>query len=96
MNAPAVHRQVLDLLTVPRLALQADAADLAVISVDPIRVHLALVITADTCLDCVLPRAHLQQVLLTELRRSMPSLAAVQIDDPRESAPPVPVVPEPW
>ena len=47
-------------------------------------VRLRLELEDASCADCVMPRAYLEQVALTVLRRSLPELLAVTIDDPRE------------
>jgi hypothetical protein len=47
-------------------------------------VDLLLVLEGASCEECVMPRDFLEQIALEMLRRKVPAVAAVSIDDPRE------------
>ena len=47
-----------------------------------VRAHL--VIEGAECAECVMPRQFLEQVALDMLRRELPNVGKIEIEDPRE------------
>jgi Fe-S cluster biogenesis protein NfuA len=70
-----------------RSLVRADGGDLVLVSVDDdaATVRLALELTDAHCIECVMPRDFLEQIALDVVRRQVPDVVAVGIDDPRES-----------
>ena len=66
--------------------VQADGADIELVSVDTASgaVALRLVLESANCAECVLPRAMLEGVAIGMLQRSVPGVAGLSIDDPRD------------
>ena len=64
--------------------LRADGADLSLDGVDAGTARVRLVFGPDTCTDCILPREHLEDVLLAVLSKADPTITAVALVDPRE------------
>ncbi len=66
--------------------VQADGGDLEFVSLDPASgvVALRLDVTSSNCVECILPKALLEDIAGEMLRRSVPSVAGVTVDDPRE------------
>jgi hypothetical protein len=69
-------------------SLRADGADLLVEGRDGATLRVRLVLGPEACLDCILPREHLESVLLAAAKQADPAIAEVQLDDPRESETP--------
>lgn len=67
-----------------REPLQADGADLQLVDFTDGTVALKLVLEGVECAECVLPRDSLETVILHQLRAQVPSVTAVQLEDPRE------------
>ena len=61
-----------------------DGGDVELEAVDGATVRLRLVLEDAHCVECVMPRAFLQQVALDVFRRNGVDADAVAIDDPRE------------
>ena len=70
-----------------REGFQADGADLELKSLEDGVARVRLVVTDETCLECIVPGEILQTVLETSLRQSVPDLRAVVLDDPRPAEP---------
>ncbi len=71
-----------------RTLLDGDGGDLELVDVDATgEVRLRLLLRDALCAECVMPRAHLEQVAADMLRRSLPELRAVTVEDPREHSP---------
>lgn len=68
-------------------ALRADGADLSLDYVRAGTARVRLVVGPSTCTDCILPKEHLESVLLTVLSRADATITAVELVDPREEAP---------
>lgn len=66
-----------------REGFQADGADLEVVSVENGVARVRLVVTDQTCLDCIVPGPVLRQVVEASVRQSCPEVHSVEIDDPR-------------
>jgi hypothetical protein len=66
--------------------LREDGADLSLDSVDAGTARVRLVVGPDTCTDCILPRDHLESVLLAVLSKADATITAVELVDPREQA----------
>lgn len=66
-----------------REGFQADGADLEVLSVENGVARVRLVVTDQTCLDCIVPGPVLQQVVEASVRQVCPEVHSVEIDDPR-------------
>ena len=64
--------------------LQADGADIELMSHDGATAHLRLILTGARCAECVLPRPILETIALKLLQPATPDLTAVVIDDPRQ------------
>lgn len=81
--SPAGRDDPMDLSPV-RGILQADDADIELISHDDGTAHLRLILKTARCAECVLPKPMLESVALKLLQPTTPGLTAVVIDDPRE------------
>jgi Fe-S cluster biogenesis protein NfuA len=66
--------------------VQADGGDMELLGVDESdrTVSLRLVLDGVDCHECVMPRPLLEDIAGDMLRRAVPDLARVTIDDPRE------------
>jgi hypothetical protein len=64
--------------------VSADGGDIELTGVDGTRYSLRLVLENSHCVECVMPRAFLEQVALDVFRRNGADAEAVAIDDPRE------------
>jgi len=62
----------------------ADGGEILVASTGEDSVRLTLVLETAECAECVMPRQFLETVALDMMRPSIPGLASVVIDDPRE------------
>ena len=69
-----------------RSLVQADGGDMELVGLDADTgaVNLRLVIEGASCEECVMPRDFLEQIALDVLRKTVPAVLAVSIDDPRE------------
>jgi Fe-S cluster biogenesis protein NfuA len=69
-----------------RSLVQADGGDMALVGVDGAdgTVHLRLVLDGVDCHECVMPRSLLEDIVTNLMRRSVPDVLRVTIDDPRE------------
>lgn len=79
-----VRTALLQALTAVRLSLQADHADVELVDLVSDELRLKLVIGPETCTDCMMPAAVLEEVILMNLRDFAPAVASVRLDDPRE------------
>jgi len=70
-----------------RLSLEAEHADIRFVRLDGGVAELRLVFSPETCADCVMPKDHLETVLLSLLRDKLPRVSEVRLDDPREQPP---------
>jgi Fe-S cluster biogenesis protein NfuA len=70
-----------------RSLVQPDGADFEVVTFDADEGALALrlVLTDASCRECVMPRSMLEDVATSIVRRSVPGVARVAVEDPRES-----------
>jgi hypothetical protein len=68
-----------------RESLQADQADLEVLGLEDGIAKFRLLVGPETCLECILSKSILEQILVRSLQRTMPQVNSVQLDDPRES-----------
>ena len=70
-----------------RELLRADGADLDLVSIrgNDAYVELALRFDEVDCLECVMPKDFIERIALDSMRRSLPSLVAIHITDPRET-----------
>lgn len=68
-----------------RSLVQADGGDMELVALDAETVHLRLVLENASCEECVMPRDFLEQIALDVLKRSVPAVGAVAIEDPREA-----------
>ena len=66
--------------------VQADGGDIEFVRMDPASgaVELRLDVTSSNCVECILPKALLEDIAGDIMRRSVPSIASVTVDDPRE------------
>ncbi len=69
-----------------RSLVQADGGDMELVGLDDAAgaVSLRLLLEGSNCEECVMPRDFLEQIALDVLRRAVPAVASVSIDDPRE------------
>jgi hypothetical protein len=67
--------------------LREDGADLSLDGVHAGTARIRLVLGPSTCAECVMPKEHLQSVLLAVLSKADATIAAVELADPREQAP---------
>jgi Fe-S cluster biogenesis protein NfuA len=78
--------QVTGALQPLRQLLEADGGDVTLIDLAPAdgSVRLRLDLREASCADCVMPRPHLEQVAFNVLRRGLPDLKSVHVEDPRD------------
>jgi hypothetical protein len=69
-----------------RNLVRPDGADFELVTVDPAggSVQVRLVLDDASCRECVMPRGILEDIATSMVRRSVPDLARLSIDDPRE------------
>jgi Fe-S cluster biogenesis protein NfuA len=69
-----------------RNLVRPDGADFELVTVDPAAgsVQVRLVLDDASCRECVMPRGILEDIATSMVRRSVPDLARLSIDDPRE------------
>jgi hypothetical protein len=67
-----------------RQLVQADGGDLQVDSTDDTTVSLRLILEGASCVECVMPREFLEQIVLDMLTRAGHVVSVVAIKDPRE------------
>lgn len=67
-----------------RQAIQADGADLVVEGVEGSVARMRLVFGPDVCEECILPNEMLRSMLLTAVRKTVPEITDVSLEDPRE------------
>lgn len=81
-----ISRGLLKQLEGLRVGLQADGADIRIDTVEDqgSRIHMSLLLTESTCLDCIMPKSHLESVLRDNFRRKYSVVKEVVLDDPRE------------
>ncbi|SEO90324.1 NifU family protein [Trujillonella endophytica] len=72
-----------------RTLLAGDGGDVELVAVDAGAgtVALRLLLRDAACAECVMPRPYLEQVAADVLRRALPELRAVTVEDPREGSP---------
>lgn len=58
---------ILEALAPFRTSLQADGADLQVVQVNDQQLEMELVVSDKTCLDCVVPKAVMENIIVTQL-----------------------------
>ena len=68
-----------------RGGFQADGADLEVANISGNAVTVRLVITEETCLECIVPKAVLLQIVEHSVRKTCPQVQTVELIDPREA-----------
>jgi Fe-S cluster biogenesis protein NfuA len=67
-----------------RQLVQADGGDMQLVSTDDATVSLELILEGASCVECVMPREFLEQIVLDMLTRAGHGVSAVTIHDPRE------------
>jgi len=69
-----------------RSLVQADGGDMELVGIDQDagRVTLRLILEGVDCHECVMPRPILEDIAANMLRRSVPDVQGVTVDDPRE------------
>jgi hypothetical protein len=82
-GASTPESTVVDALAALRSGFQTDGADLLVESVTDGHVVIRLVVSDETCLDCIVPKAMLEGVLTTRLAQQVPGFEQVELIDPR-------------
>ena len=66
-----------------REGFQADGADLHLLSLEGGTARVRLLVTEETCLECIVPGPILVQVITAALKQALPDLIRVEVDDPR-------------
>lgn len=81
------HPSVLDALEGVRALVQPDGGDIELVSVDPTdgTASLRLLLEGANCAECVLPRPMLEAIAADVMRKTVPALRSVTIEDPREA-----------
>lgn len=69
-----------------REGFNSDGADLEVVNVSAHAATVRLVITPSTCLECIVSKAVLQQIVENSVRQACPQVQTVELIDPREAA----------
>ena len=67
-----------------RQLVQADGGDMELVSTDDGTVSLKLILEGASCIECVMPKEFLEQIVLDMLMRAGHGVSAVAIYDPRE------------
>ena len=67
-----------------RQLVEADGGDMELVSTDDGTVSLKLILEGASCVECVMPKEFLEQIVLDMLMRAGHGVSAVAIDDPRE------------
>ena len=67
-----------------RQLVQADGGDMQLVSTDDGTVSLKLILEGASCVECVMPKEFLEQIVLDMLVRAGHGVSAVAIEDPRE------------
>ena len=67
-----------------RQLVQADGGDMELVSTDDGTVSLKLILEGASCVECVMPKEFLEQIVLDMLMRAGHGVSAVAIEDPRE------------
>lgn len=67
--------------------LREDGADLRLDGIHAGTARIHLVLGPSTCTDCVMPKEHLESVLLAVLSKADATITEVELVDPREKAP---------
>lgn len=82
MEPSTVNRAVEDV----RVLVAADGGDMQLVDIDAAShtVNLRLVLDGVSCHECVMPRPILEEIVTGMMRDSIPDIARVAIDDPRE------------
>ena len=77
---------VTEALAEARTLVTADGGDLELLDIDTTSstVNLRLILDGVDCHECVMPRPILEEMFTNMLRRSVPEVAHVVVDDPRE------------
>jgi len=70
-----------------RQLVQADGGDMQLVSTDDGTVNLKLILEGASCVECVMPKMFLEQIVLDMLTRAGHGVSAVSIFDPREDDP---------
>jgi len=83
VDAALDKRTVAEALAPLRAGFEADGADLAVESASPELVVVRLVLTTDTCDDCIVPTQMLERLISTTLRKRFPDMGDLEVVDPR-------------
>lgn len=68
-----------------RETLQADGADVEVVGYHDGVASLRLLLDDATCVDCVMPKDTLEEIILLTLQQELPEVAKVEVGDPRTS-----------
>lgn len=66
-----------------RESLQADHADLEVLGLQGTVARVRLLITPETCQECIMPRDFLEDIMLMSIKDTMPQVTKVELEDPR-------------
>ena len=74
---------VLEALAPLRAGFNADGADLSVDAATTDLVSVRLVLTDETCMECISPTPVLTRIVETTIRSSFPDIAQFQFVDPR-------------
>jgi Fe-S cluster biogenesis protein NfuA len=77
---------VLTALEEIRSLVRPDGADFELVTLDPATgaVNLRLVLDDASCRECVMPRPILEDIATSMVRKTVPDVARLSIDDPRE------------
>jgi hypothetical protein len=51
--------------------------------------HARLVLTESACLDCILPKDYLEQLITNAVQKADPTIVRTDLDDPRPSEHPL-------
>lgn len=69
--------------TILKEALKGDGADLELDRIEDGVASVRLILGPEACLECIMPKDTIEQILLTSLSKSEP-VTHVRLDDPRE------------
>jgi Fe-S cluster biogenesis protein NfuA len=79
--------EVMSALDSVRDLIRPDGGDLELTGVGDLAnvVRLRLVFRDAACAECIMPKAHLESVALAIMRKRLPGVESVTVDDPRDT-----------
>ena len=64
-------------------SLRADGADLEMLGLEGTTARVRLVVGPETCMECIMPKEYLEELMLATVQETMPQVDRVDLEDPR-------------